>query len=72
MSIIKDREALLKFQDEARDKINAETCRILICAGTGCLAGGSDEIYKKMCQLTSGNEDVEVEFGPEIAHLDGT
>ena len=43
----------------------------MICAGTGCLAGGSGEIYKKMCELVKGYPDVSVEFGPEIAHGNG-
>ena len=43
-------------------------CRILICAGTGCLAGGSGQIYEKMCELAGDSQDVEIEFGAEIAH----
>ncbi len=35
-------------------------CRILICAGTGCLAGGSGEIYERMCELVEEHPDVEV------------
>ena len=46
-------------------------CRILICAGTGCLAGGSGAVYERMCELVAGDPDIEVQFGPEIAHGDG-
>ena len=44
---------------------------MLICAGTGCLASGSGEIYEKIKELISENPDVEVHFGPEIAHGNG-
>ena len=52
----------------AAAKVSSTKCRILICAGTGCLAGGSGEIYEKMCELTKDCKDVDVEFGAEIAH----
>ena len=71
MNKLKDREALFELQNEEKERMKGETCRILICAGTGCLAGGSDKIYEKMCKLTSENENVAVEFGEEIAHKDG-
>lgn len=50
-----------------------QDCQILICAGTGCLAGGSGEICEKLSELIreSGIEEsqnVTVEFGEEIAH----
>ena len=70
MNKLKDREALFELQNEEKERMKGETCRILICAGTGCLAGGSDKIYEKMCKLTSENENVAVEFGEEIAHKD--
>ncbi|HOO28824.1 MAG TPA: (2Fe-2S) ferredoxin domain-containing protein, partial [Lachnospiraceae bacterium] len=53
---------------EASKEIRAQECRILICAGTGCLAGGSLNIYKKMCELTKDDETTQIEFGEEIAH----
>ena len=65
---IHNREELSKIREMAADKVSSTKCRILICAGTGCLAGGSGEIYEKMCELTKDCKDVDVEFGPEIAH----
>ena len=65
---IRNREELSKIREMAADKVSSTKCRILICAGTGCLAGGSGEIYEKMCELTKDCKDVDVEFGPEIAH----
>ena len=65
---IHNREELSKIREMAADKVSSTKCRILICAGTGCLAGGSGEIYEKMCELTKDCKDVDVEFGAEIAH----
>ena len=59
-----------RIRKETSEKIEKSRCRILICAGTGCLAGGSGEIYEKMCELTAENPDVDVFFGPEIAHTE--
>lgn len=71
MGKIQNKEALDQLQENAKQAIADSRCRILICAGTGCLAGGSAEIYKKMCELVKDNPDVEVKFGAEIAHGDG-
>lgn len=71
MDRIENREALTKIREASKAKIDSSKCRILICAGTGCLAGGSGEIYDRMCELVQENPDIEVHFGPEIAHGDG-
>lgn len=71
MQRIDSREKLEEIRQTAGDKVKNSKCRILICAGTGCLAGGSGEIYEKMCELIAGDPNVEVYFGPEIAHGDG-
>ena len=71
MDRIENREALGQIRKASKEKIDNSRCRILICAGTGCLAGGSGEIYERMCELVRDNPDVEVHFGPEIAHRDG-
>ncbi len=62
---------LNEIRDQVSECIANSKCRILICAGTGCLAGGSGAIYEKMCELIGDNPKVEVHFGPEIAHGDG-
>lgn len=71
MQKIDSREKLNEIRESESTKVKNSKCRILICAGTGCLAGGSGEIYKKMCELIEGDPNVEVYFGPEIAHGDG-
>ena len=67
MQRINSAEALEKICKRAKDRIDSCKCRILICAGTGCLAGGSGEIYEEMKRLAEDNPDVEVHFGAEIA-----
>jgi len=68
---IDNREALNEVQSQAKSVIESSKCRVLICAGTGCLAGGSAEIYKRISAMVEENPDIEVHFGPEIAHGDG-
>lgn len=64
---LKNRDELIKFRGKVRERIQAKKCRILICAGTGCLAGGSEQIYQKMYELTK-NTNTEIIFGAEVAH----
>ena len=71
MDRIENREALEQVRGASKAQIENSRCRILICAGTGCLAGGSGQIYERMCELVKEHPDVEVHFGPEIAHGDG-
>ena len=48
MERIENREALGQIRKASKENIDNSRCRILICAGTGCLAGGSGEIYERM------------------------
>ena len=48
---IHNREELSKIREMAADKVSSTKCRILICAGTGCLAGGSGEIYVNLQRI---------------------
>ena len=65
---LENREALKAKRIEAKEAMKRPTHRILVCAGTGCLAGGSAGIYDKFKELAEKQEGVEVEFGSEIAH----
>lgn len=71
MKKIENREALGQIRQASREQMNKSKCRVLICAGTGCLSGGSGAIYDRMCELVGEHPDVEIYFGPEIAHGDG-
>jgi NADH-quinone oxidoreductase subunit F len=65
---IEDRYQLKQLRADCQAAVMTEPCRVLICGGTGCLAGGAGKIYERMCALAEGNGKVEVETGPEIAH----
>ena len=71
MHKIDNRETLNEVCVRAKQMIENSKCRILICAGTGCLAGGSAQIYERMKELVNENPGIEIHFGPEIAHKDG-
>ena len=78
--LIKSREALQEARTVSHQEMQEDVCRILICAGTGCLAGGAKEICDRFEELagntSTGQVDtgqantgqVEVAFGAEIAH----
>ena len=70
MNRLSSREDLAKARKLSEERIENIKCRILICAGTGCLAGGSQKIYEKMCELCQTAPDAEIVFGPEAAHAD--
>ena len=71
MNKITSREKLQDLYVSTKEVVDNSRCRVLICAGTGCLAGGSGEIYEKIRALAANDPNVEVFFGPEIAHGDG-
>ncbi len=71
MQKLENKEMLNQLRDENKERMENSKCRVLICAGTGCLASGSGEIYEKISKLIGENPNVEVHFGPEIAHGDG-
>lgn len=64
------RQDLINARQAAKAAMEQEKFRILICAGTGCLAGGSAKIYDKMCELVGSASNVEIEFSEEAAHGD--
>ena len=67
--MLKNRQDLIDARNQAKNALEQQKFRILICAGTGCLAGGSAKIYDKMCQLVKeAGLDVDVEFGAGVAH----
>lgn len=65
---INSRKELQELRKKVKAKIEQTPIRILICAGTGCIAGGSEQIYNKMKELISGDENITVEFQKEVPH----
>ena len=65
--MIQNMDGLAQARETAKKNLEAQACRILICAGTGCLAGGSDKIYQKLRALAEGMSGVQIEFGEGVA-----
>ncbi len=66
---IATREELIAKRDEARRAIDAYTCRVLVCSGTGCIASGSMLIYEQMRKLCESLPGVLVEMLHEVPHV---
>jgi len=49
--IIKKYEDLISIADTFRKSLEKQTQKVLVCAGTGCLAGGSLAIYEQIKKL---------------------
>lgn len=48
---INTREELSQRRKEYKQSLDSQKKQILICAGTGCVAGGSLKIYDRMKEL---------------------
>ncbi|MGN0771939.1 MAG: NADH-ubiquinone oxidoreductase-F iron-sulfur binding region domain-containing protein [Christensenellales bacterium] len=67
-----------KFKNDVELKVFRETCKesldnqkkkVLVCAGTGCLAGGSDKIYQRIIELCqSKGIDVQISLERHVDH----
>ena len=70
MNKLRSGEDLAKIRTKCEQRISSIKCRILICAGTGCLAGGSEKIYERLCELCGNDPNASIEFGDGIACSD--
>ena len=68
---IKNREELIAKQEEYRASLNSQRKQILICAGTGCVAGGSLEIYAKMKDIIECVKTGEVTYAVRDTSING-
>ena len=66
--LLHNREELQALRKKAEEALHAQKIRILICAGTGCIASGSKEIYEKMKHLAELNANVSVSMDGEVPH----
>ena len=67
--MMENKEALLQKQGEEAAKVQA-ACRILVCAGTGCMASGAQAVYDEFCRLCDGLEGVQVSAERHLEHID--
>lgn len=42
---------IIKEQEKAQESVNAQGLRVLVCAGTGCVANGSEDVIKRFKEL---------------------
>lgn len=67
--MIKSRAEFSEFREKCEKALELQTRKILVCAGTGCVAGGSIEIYDRLIQLCrEKNLNVKVELDFEDSH----
>ena len=51
---LKNFAELADFRKKCADELNAQGKKILICGGTGCIAGGALKIYEKLIKIYYG------------------
>ena len=66
---IESRQALNAKKEEAVKALAAYDCRIMVCAGTGCIATGSQVIYEIMSGLCHNLDNATVEFEGHVPHI---
>ncbi len=49
--MLKSRQDLIAYRESAKKPYDAQSKKIIVCAGTGCVAGGSIAIYDKLRSL---------------------
>ena len=62
--MIQNTEQLSQVRQDALTELNRYDCRILVCSGTGCIATGSDKIYKLFQELVKETPGILLEFAP--------
>ena len=65
--MLKNREDLIALRKEVAKSYELETKKIIVCAGTGCVAGGSLLIFDKLKELAEKegvNVEVELQVDP--------
>jgi len=64
--MLENREQLIDFRKKEAEAYKSQVEKIIICAGTGCVAGGSLDVYEKLKELmTAEGINVEVELKAE-------
>ena len=67
--MIKSRDELRAYREKCERALNAQNIRVLVCAGTGCVAGGSLDIYKRLIELCEEKGlNAQIELEKEVSH----
>ncbi len=65
MNKIKEESALFALKNKYSNYLSRQEQKVLICAGTGCVAGGSLDIYAKMQEIM---KEKGLPYGVELQH----
>lgn len=61
--------ALENYRKTCKNALDSQKIRILVCAGTGCVAGGSIDIYNRLIELCSKKGlNVQIQLEKEVSH----
>ena len=67
--MLTSRQELAAFRADCKAALSAQKIRILVCAGTGCVAGGSLDVYQRLIDLCNENKlSVSVELEEHVDH----
>ncbi len=67
--MLKNRNELIELREKCTTALNSQTLKVLICAGTGCVAGGSIDVYNRFIELCSEhNLPVSIKLEEEVDH----
>lgn len=67
--MLKNRNELIELREKCKKALDSQTLKVLICAGTGCVAGGSIDVYNRFIELCSEhNLPVSIKLEEEVDH----
>jgi len=67
--MLKNRNELIELREKCRMALDSQTLKVLICAGTGCVAGGSIDVYNRFIELCSEhNLPISIKLEEEVDH----
>ncbi len=67
--MLKNRNELIELREKCTTALDSQTLKVLICAGTGCVAGGSIDVYNRFIELCSEhNLPVSIKLEEEVDH----
>ncbi len=71
MAKLNSRSDFISFRNSCQESLSRETKKILVCGGTGCVAGGSLEIYESLRNIMEEKGiAVAIELGHDNVHHD--
>ncbi len=67
--MLKNVAELRSYRTSCEKALGEQSIRVLVCAGTGCVAGGSLDIYKRLVTLCEEQGlNVQVKLEKEVEH----